>query len=405
MLEKDILDDKKWNEFLKYKTSKDFVSKKEKNIFTDFILNKKYKTICDKIASGTYSFSVPQKHLISKGHSPKKRIVYTFAEDEMIVLKYISFLLYEYDFLFSPNLYSFRNNSSVKNAIRNISNIKNINKMYGYKVDISNYFNSIDINILLNNLKKDINDELLFSLIKNILKNEYVEYRGKKFIEQKGVMAGTPISAFLANYYIREIDEFFWNQKLVYCRYADDIIIFCNNKKELKNFQKKLIEFFDKYNLKINKEKEYFFEPNDKWEFLGFSFYNNKIDLSDNTIRKIKAKIRRSARGIRRWMLNKNANYIVALKAMNRKYNTKFYGKQNREELSWKYWFFPTITTSDSLKIVDNYMQEEQRYIVTGKHNKRNYKIVPYDILKKCNYKSLVNEYYKDLSLDVKNKV
>ena len=405
MLEKDIVDVAKWNEFLEYKTSKDFVSKKEKDIFTDFINNKKYLTICSQIATGTYSFSIPQKHLISKGHSSKKRTVFTFSNDEMVVLKFISFLLYEYDYLFSPNLYSFRNNSSVKKAIHNISNIKNINKMHGYKVDISNYFNSIDINILIKNLENDIPDKLLFNLIKNILKNEYVEFNGEKIKEQKGVMAGTPISAFLANYYIKEIDEFFWAQKLVYCRYADDIILFCKDKNELENYQKYLIDFFDKYNLKINKDKEYFFEPDDKWEFLGFSFYNNKIDLSENTIRKIKSKIRRSARGIRRWMLKKDANYKVALKAMNRKYNRKFYGKQDREELSWKYWFFPTITTSDSLKIIDNYMQEEQRYIVTGKHNKRNYKIVPYSLLKECNYRSLVNEYYKELSLDVENNV
>ena len=403
MLKKAILDDSKWNEFLEYKTNKDFISKKEKNIFADFIQNKKYKTICNQIADGTYSFSVPKKHLISKGHSSKKRVVYTFSDDEMIILKFISYLLYEYDYLFSPNLYSFRNNSSVKNAIRNISNIKNINKMHGYKVDISNYFNSIDVDILVNNLKKDISDELLLSLFESILKNDTVEYNGEQIKEQKGVMAGIPISAFLANFYIREIDEFFWNQKLVYCRYADDIILFCNNKDELSKFQADLISYFEKYHLKINKDKEYFFEPDDKWEFLGFSFYNNKIDLSYNTIRKIKAKIRRSARGIRRWMLKKDANFKIALKAMNRKYNKKFFGKQDNIELSWKYWFFPTINTIESLKIIDNYMQEAQRYIVTGKHNKRNYKIVPYSLLKECNYKSLVNEYYKDLSLNVKN--
>ena len=403
MLAKDIIDDSKWSEFLEYKTNKDFVSKKEKETFTKFILNKEYKTICDQILTGTYSFSTPKKHLISKGHSSKKRVVYTFLDDEMIILKYISYLLYEYDYLFSPNVYSFRKNTSVKNAIRNISNIKNINKMHGYKVDISNYFNSIDVDILLKNLENDIPDKLLFSLIKNILKNDLVDYNGETIEEQKGVMAGTPISAFLANYYIKDIDEYFWNQKLVYCRYADDIILFCNDKNELEMYQKELIKLFKKYNLKINKDKEYFFEPDDRWEFLGFSFYNNKIDLSFNTIRKIKAKIRRSARGIRRWMIKKDANYEIALKAMNRKYNRKFFGKQEREELSWKYWFFPTITTSESLKIIDNYMQEQQRYIVTGKYNKRNYKIVPYSLLKKCNYRSLVHEYYENLSLDVEN--
>ena len=403
MLKEYLLDNSKWNEFLNYKLSKDFVPKKEKEIFEDFIRNKKYEAICAGILDGTYSFSTPKKHLISKGHSRKKRAVYTFSDDEMLVLKYISYLLYEYDDLFSPNLYSFRNSRGVKNAIRNISNIKTIHKMYGYKVDISNYFNSIDIDILLNNLKTDVKDEMLFSLFENILKNDSVIYNDEIIHEKKGVMAGTPISAFLANYYIKEIDEFFWNQKLVYCRYADDIILFCQNKDELITFQQKLLAYFDKYNLSINSDKEYFFEPDDKWEFLGFSFCGNKIDLSDNTIRKIKGKIRRSARGIRRWMIKKDASYQVALKAMNRKYNRKFFGKQDKEELSWKYWFFPTINTSDSLKIIDNYMQEQERYLVTGKHNKRNYKIVPYELLKECNYRSLVHEYYKDLSLNVED--
>ena len=32
------------------------------------------------------------------------------------------------------------------------------------------------------------------------------------------------------------------------------------------------------------------------------------------------------------------------------------------------------------------YMQDYQRYIVTGKHNKKNYEKVPYSYLKKCNY-------------------
>ena len=104
MLEKDILDEAKWNEFLAYRTSKDFVSKKEKEQFEDFILNKKYMTICSQIALGTYSFSIPKKHLISKGHSQKKRVVYR-AGDRVTVIcigaskekRQVDFTIYEGD--------------------------------------------------------------------------------------------------------------------------------------------------------------------------------------------------------------------------------------------------------------------------------------------------------------------
>ncbi len=104
-------------------------------------------------------------------------------------------------------------------------------------------------------------------------------------------------------------------------------------------------------------------------------------------------------------MLRRNLDYTLALKAMNRKFNRKFFGKQEKEELSWKYWFFPTINTTRSLKIIDNYMQDQLRFIATGKHNKRNFEKVPYSILKSCGYRPLVHEYYSMLSLNVKNNL
>ena len=397
MLKDNLNNEILWNKFLEIKTEKDFISKKEKEIFNDFISNKKYENITNKILNHEYVFSTPKKHIISKHSSNKKRVIYNYNDDEMIVLKYLSYLLYRYDYLFSNNLYSFRKNSGVKNAIKNLTKIKTLKNMYGYKLDIKNYFNSIDINILLDNLKNDIKDDLLFSIFEELLKNPYVSYNNELIIEKKGVMAGTPISAFLANYYIREIDSYFWNQKLVYCRYADDIIIFCNSKEDIFKYKKILTEFLNKYKLEVNSSKEYFFNPNDKWEFLGFSFDGKTIDLSEHSVQKIKGKIRRSSKGIRRWMVKNDADYKIALKAMNRKFNRKFYGKDN-SELSWQYWFFPTINTDSSLKIIDNYMQEQLRFIVTGKHNKRNYKIVPYSTLKQCNYRPLVYEYYKNKS-------
>ena len=231
MVLEDIAKKEKWNEFLAYKMEKEFVPRKEKKELEEFIQNEEYAEICAQIANQTYSFSIPEKHLISKGHSGKKRTVYTFSKKEMMALKLLSYLLYDYDDLFSPNLYSFRKNSSVKTAIRNISNIKNISKMYGYKVDISNYFNSIDTSILMTHLQRDIADKKLLKLFDSLLQSDEATYHGKLLTEQKGVMAGTPISAFLANYYIKEIDEYFWNQNVVYARYADDIICFVIRRK------------------------------------------------------------------------------------------------------------------------------------------------------------------------------
>ena len=206
-------------------------------------------------------------------------------------------------------------------------------------------------------------------------------------------MAGLPISAFLANYFIKDIDEFFNKEKILYFRYSDDILLFANTLEERDYYAEKLKELLKNYKLVINTNKENYYNPNDKWDFLGFSYQNNLIDISDNSLHKIKGKIRRSARSIRRWMLKNNVETDKALKVMIRKFNKKFYSSKNTE-LSWKYWFFPVINTSERLKIVDEYLQQEIRYIATGKH-----KIVPYYKLKKLGYKPLVHEYYNFINI------
>ena len=401
MFLEDLINESLWNAYLEDRISKDFISQKEKEEIKDFVLNHKYQDITKQLSQHNYSFSIPKKHMINKKYSSKKRIVYTYTDEEMNILKYISFLLYRYDYLFCKNLYSFRKVIGVRDAVKSIIYTKNIPKMYGYKVDISNYFNSIDKTILLKNLKKDISDKDLLSLIEDIIDNPYVIFEGETIKENKGVIAGNPISAFLANYYLKELDEFFWNEKVFYIRYADDIIIFTHTIEERDFYQKKLMEYLEKYHLKVNPRKEHFYEPGEVFEFLGFSFHNKVVDLSDNTVYKIKGKIKRSARGIRRWMIKKDASEEVALKALIRKYNKKFFGNDH-SELSWKYWYFPTINTSKRLKEIDQYFQEEARYMITGKHNKRNFKKVPYEMLKKCNYRSLVHEYYQ-LMLHVEN--
>ena len=386
-----LINDEVWYNFLEHKKESILTARIIKQ-YENYICNKEYAEIVTKIINEEYDFSIPRKVAINKVGKNKKRIVYLYNKKETYILKILVFLMYKYDYLFAPNLYSFRQKSGAKKAIFDLirSNIKN---KYAYKVDIKNYFNSIPIDKLLIPLQKDLNDEKLYRLLSRLLTSSKVEENGKIIEEKKGIMAGVPISSFLANYYLKDLDHYFYNNKITYCRYADDIIVF-DNEENIKKHQEYIANFLEKMGLEVNKEKEYFYNLREKVEFLGFSYEDGIIDLSENSIKKIKGKIKRKAKAVRRWMLKKEKPIEAGLLTMNKIFNRKFYGKEE-DDLSWKYWFFPTINTSKSLKIVDEYMQDWQRYIVTGVHNKKNFKKVPYELLKKCNYKSLVNEYYK----------
>jgi uncharacterized 2Fe-2S/4Fe-4S cluster protein (DUF4445 family) len=110
----DLLNEDKWNKFLLSKLESNYLSKKEINEFSTFINDKRYLPICEAIVNGEYKFSIPKKIVINKMGKRKKRIVYMLKEDEVIILKYINYLLYDYDDMFAPNLYSFRKNKSVR---------------------------------------------------------------------------------------------------------------------------------------------------------------------------------------------------------------------------------------------------------------------------------------------------
>lgn len=389
----DLLNKDLWQEFLRRKEENEFIGPREKAFWKEYIDSEAYKPICKGICEGRYSFSVPYKHLISKNASGKKRTVYTFSDEEMIILKYLSFLLYRYDYLFSNNLYSFRKGFGVKDAVSFLSRTRDTGRMYGYKLDVSSYFNSISPSLLLPSLK-DCIDEDLFVLLDTLLEDDRVCYHGEIIKEAKGAMPGTPISNFLANFYLKDLDLYFWKQKVIYLRYADDILLFAHSEEEIKEYSYYLKEYLHSKKLSVNPEKESWIMPGDPFDFLGFSFTGKTVDISSHSVEKVKGKISRKSRALRRWYLAKGLAPDAALKAMNRIFNTKFYGKESAD-MSWQYWYFPLITTDSRLHVIDTFMQQYQRYIVTGRHYKMNYAYCPYDRLKACGYKPLVTAYHE----------
>ena len=82
------------------------------------------------------------------------------------------------------------------------------------------------------------------------------------------------------------------------------------------------------------------------------------------------------------------------MKGLINHFNRVFFVDGDTEMLTWSRWFFPVINQTNGLKEIDHYLQQNIRFLSTGKHNKTNYK-TDYAQLKRLGYKSLVNEYYK----------
>lgn len=381
-----------WLRFYDYKVSGGHMTKREENELKEYITNGDYLPAAQRIYSGVF-FSIPQAVQINKSFSDKKRTVFMFSEDENILQKFLAYQLQQYDALFSPNLYSFRINKGVKCAERDVFYQPDISRCYSFKLDISDYFNSVDTALLLPRLK-EIFEPDFYRLIAEMLTNPYAYIDGEQKEIKKGILAGSPLSGFLANLYLSDLDKYFYDNGILYARYSDDIIVFAESEEDIKAYEQYIYRFLDELKLRVNYKKVAYTLPGEQWSFLGFSYENGVIDIAEASKQKLKKKLRRKARALYRWKIKKGAEDMRAVKAFIRYFNQKLYENPVNNEITWCRWYFPVINTDTSLKELDAYMQQCIRYIATGKQNKGMYRF-SYENMTNAGYRTLVNSYYR----------
>ena len=383
-----------WEKFLAYRLMKGRFNWHEFYEADAFVEKEDYLPLANKIAEGE-SLGIPTKKLVNKMGAGKKRVVYSFAADEMLILKLIAFLLYKYDDQFAPNCYAFRRGLKASDAVFKINKAICNQKMWAYKLDIHDYLYSIDINILLPMLKTMLADDpFLYQFFEKLLTTNLALCNGQVIEEKHGVMAGTPTAPFLADVYLKDVDHYYYNKGVVYARYSDDIIMFAHDYDTLQQYKDQLCRLLAQYHLEVNTDKEKIYSPDEAYEFLGFKCHGHEIDISEATKKKMKGKISRKARALWRWSSKNHIEPEKAMKGLINYFNRKFFESDDPETLTWSRWFFPVINQNEGLKEIDHYLQQNIRFLNTGKHNKSNYR-VDYEKLKKLGYRSLVNEYYK----------
>ena len=260
----------------------------------------------------------------------------------------------------------------------------------------SNYFNSVNIDILSPLLKDAMKDEPeLSNYLLMLLKDDRVYENGLLIREQKGIMAGVPTASFYADLYLSKMDFHFEKEGVIYARYSDDIIVFAPTQEETENHARYIKEFLREADLEINPSKENFFKPHEAWTFLGFEYKDGFVDISPASKDKLKAKLRRKTRSIERWQKRRNLTGDKAAKAFVNALNRKLYENKSDNDLTWSKWFLPVINTTKSLKEIDEYCEDCIRFLATGKRTKSRFNFT-YEDIKKLGFKPLVSHYYED---------
>lgn len=391
-LEKLYLQDT-WERFL--------ISAEEKRIGNDQKLERNIKLVIKKgIENIDLNFPIPVKKEIAKYKNSKKRTVYTFGEPYNTYMKAMNFILQDnnlYSNKFCVNSVAYQKGKSVKHYVLKLKEeLKKGNRKEYIKSDFSNYFNSIDQKILFEKLDLFFipEDDDFKNLIKNLLLRPEVQVNSDIVnIIEKGVMAGIPISGYLANIYMNDVDWIMYKKHIYYTRYADDVIILTNNiEKDKKFFEEQLAPL----NVTLNPKKVEQGLVKEGLVFLGFHIQNKEININQRSLDKMKTRIKRRSKWFNMWLSKNNVKREIAAKTFIKGMNGKFYAKDSEDQTCWMEWYGKIITTDVSLKEIDTYMAQYIRYILTGKQKgyKKNAE-VPYEKLKELGFRPLVNEYWK----------
>jgi len=141
------------------------------------------------------------------------------------------------------------------------------------KLDVRKYFDSIDHEILLKILYRKFKDTYLLRLFEQIIQSYETE-------PGKGLPIGNLTSQFFANFYFAGFDHFVKENLRIkyYVRYMDDMVLWCDDKKKIKEYYAKIKEYIYDLKLSLNPEVLNFTEKG--LPFLGYRLFKNQIRLN-----------------------------------------------------------------------------------------------------------------------------
>ena len=238
----------------------------------------------------------PSPYVAMRGHdgaNKKERIIYKphFYPDQIVHWS----LMLQIEPLLMKGMYEFCC-ASVKGRgiMRGMRHIKKIlvqdrkYTKYCLKLDIKKLYPSIDKQRLKDKFHRILKDKETLNLIDLIIDSGI-----------EGVPTiGNFTSQWFANFYLQDLDHFIKEQLKVkyYVRYMDDMVLFSNNKKELRKIKIEIDNFLSKEKLTIKENWQLFKTESRPLDFLGYRFYRGYTTLRRSNFLRIKRRAKKMSK-------------------------------------------------------------------------------------------------------------
>ena len=271
--------------------------------------------LLESIRNGRYKPQPVRRKEIPKPDGGVRQLGIPTVIDRIIQQAIAQQLVPIYEPLFSDDSYGYRPNRSAQQAIQKVKWYAEQGYTSAVLVDLSKYFDTLNHELLMNLLRKNIHDKRVMELIKKYLKAGVME-NGLLVKTTEGSPQGGPLSPLLANIYLNEYDKEMESRGVPVIRYADDIVVLAKSPRAAHRLLESTQRYLEgKLKLKMNVEKSKVVSVFSirNFKFLGFALGKGKdgvyIRVHAKSMKKAKAKLkeltsRSQGRNVRKVMEN-----------------------------------------------------------------------------------------------------
>jgi RNA-directed DNA polymerase len=234
-------------------------------------LTEHWPAIREQLLAGKYKPSAIKRVTIPKPDGGERKLGIPTALDRFIQQAILQVLQPIWDSTFSDQSYGFRPGRSAHQAVAKAQEYIGQGKAVVVDMDLEKFFDRVNHDILMSRVARKVRDKRLLKLIRAYLTAGVME-NGLVSPTDEGTPQGGPLSPFLSNIMLDDLDKELELRGHSFVRYADDCNIYVKTERAGQRVMKSVKHFLTrKLKLKVNEKKSAVGKPHER-KFLGFSF-------------------------------------------------------------------------------------------------------------------------------------